>query len=210
MTLFKCTAKGVSPSTREWSFSIHFSSGHTTAQVEADWLAQASSFWTNGAHGVDTLFPVATTLQTTRTASLAVVAVGPINKLREQQVVFDNPALAGTSANPSLPDQNAILVSLRTAVPGRVGRGRIHLPAPDETLVVASELTAVSATRVSTSVQALLTGMGAAGHQAVLVTAVLTKTGVPVGNVTNVNFAETDRIVRTMRTRNKRERAVYV
>jgi len=210
MTLFRCSAHGVSPSGRPWSFRINFSSTSTIATVEAAWLAQIDSFWTNGSHGVETLFPTATILETVDTAQLTVVSVGGVNKLRETAVENDNPALAGTSANASLPDQNAILVSLRTGVPGREGRGRIHLPAPDVTLITAGELGSTPATRVTTAVDALISGMGAGGHQMIVLTEKVTKIGTAVGTFRSVNFSETDRIIRTVRARNKRTKAVYV
>lgn len=210
MTLFRCLASGTLPSGQTWSFRMHFNSSSAVAAVEADWLAQITSFWTNGSHGVETLFPTTTVLETTKTAQLAVVTVGAVNKLRETAVVSDNPALAGTSANAALPDQNVVLVSLRTAVAGREGSGRIHLPAPDETLVTTSELQSTPATRVTTACIALLTGMSGAGHTPVVVTAVLSKTGTTVGSFRNITTAETDRIIRTIRMRGKHRRAVYV
>lgn len=210
MTLYRCQMHGLQPSGRPWSVTMNFSSSAALATVETDWLAQASSFWTNGTHGVETLFPVATTLETTTTAQLSIVTVAGIQKLREVGKRSDNPALPGTSANASMPDQNAILVSLRTDLPGKENRGRIHLPAPDVTLVTAGELGSTPATRVTTATAALLSGMGGAGHQAVILTAVLTKAGTPVGNTRSVNFAETDRVVRTVRGRTKSRAAVYV
>lgn len=214
MTTFRCSAIGVSPSGRAWSFRINFNSGATIAVVENDWLTQITSAWTSGTHGLNLLFPVATVLETTRTAQLQVVPVTiggvTVNKLREVAVRSDNPALPGVATNPSLPDQNSVLVSLRTGLPGRENRGRIHLPAPDQTLVTASELGSTNASRASTAVIALLTGMAAAGHQPVIVTAKLPHTGTPVGSTRNITTAETDRIIRTERKRNKRQKAVYV
>jgi len=214
MTLYRCQMIGVNPSTREWSCHLDVSSGASLATVAADWLTQVTSFWTNGTHGVETLFPTTTILETTRTAQLAVVPVTvggtTVNRIREQAVHVDNPALAGTSTNPSLPDQNVVLVTLQTTAHGRGSTGRMHLPAPDQTIVTAGEIGATEATRVSTAVNALLVGMASAGHQPVKVTGVLTHTGVPVGATVNVTNGETDRIVRTLRQRVKRRRAIRV
>jgi hypothetical protein len=212
MTLYRCQAIGVNPSTREWSFGIDFSSGSSLTVVAADWLTQITSFWTNGTHGVETVFPTTCVLETTRTASLAVVPVTiggvTVNKIREQAVHTDNPALAGTSTNPSLPDQNVVLCTLLTTAHGRGSTARIHLPAPDQTVVTAGEIGATETTRVSTSLNALLVGMAAAGHQPVKVTGKVTHTGTPVGTTVNITGGETDRIVRTLRQRVKRRRAI--
>jgi hypothetical protein len=209
VTLFLCRASGVSPSGRAWSFGVHMSSAASVSQVEADWSSQLNSAWTNGSHGIETLFPTNTVLNLERTAQLAIVTVGAVQKLRQTLLAQDVVSLPGTSVNASLPDQNVILVSFRTATPGKEGRGRIHLPAPDETIVTAGEIGATQSTRVSTAIEALRAGMASAGHTPVIVTEVQTKIGTPVGTFKPITFVETDRIVRTLRGRVKSRAAVY-
>jgi len=186
------------------------SSSASVSGVEADWATQVTSFWTNGTHGVETIFPTATTLTQTRTDQLHIVTIGGVDKLRVNGIAEDTVTLAGTSAQPSLPEQNAILVSLRSATPGREGRGRIHLPAPDETLVTAGELGTTPTTRVSTAVEALRAGMAAAGHLPVILTYVKPLTGTAVGSTRPIVLVETDRIIRTLRARNKSRVAIYI
>lgn len=210
MTLYRCTASGVQPSGRTWSCRIYHTSSSTVSQVETDWLAQFTSFWTDAGHGVQTLFPTGTIFQHAKTEQIAVVAVSGVNKLRSTALAFDNVTHAGTSVNASLPDQNAVLVSMRTALPGREGRGRYRLPAPDETLVTAGALGSTPATRVHTSATALRTGMAALGHSQVIVTAVVPKTGTPVGSFRIVTSEEVDEVVRTLRIRVKGRKASYV
>lgn len=210
MALFRCTASGVQGDGRPWSLRTHFASSLTTGQVEIDWLAQVTSAWTNGSHGIETLFPVATTIQTTKTEKLQVFTVSGVDKLRAVEFGLDNPALPGTSANAALPDQNATLVSLLTGLPGKENRGRFRLPAIDETLVTLGVIDSTPATRVSTSMNALRTGMNGAGHTMVIVTYVKTKIGTPVGANRPVTACETDRVVRTLRGRVRSEKAIYV
>lgn len=210
MALFRCTATGVQADGRQWSLRTHFASSSTTGQVEIDWLAQVTSAWTNGTHGIETLFPTATTLQTTKTEKLQVFTVGTVDKLRAIEFGLDNPALAGTSSNAALPDQNATLVSLLTGLPGKENRGRFRLPAIDETLVTTGVIGTTPATRVSTACNALRTGMGAAGHTMVVVTYKVTKIGTPVGSNRPITACETDRVVRTLRGRVKSKKAIYV
>ena len=137
------------------------------------------------------------------------VHIGAVDKLRVTGVADDVLTLAGTSTAAGLPEQNAVLVSLRTLTPGREGRGRIRLPAPDETIVTAGELGLTQATRVSTAIEALRASMGAAGHSIVLITGKLTTLGTPVGATRVVTSVETDRIIRTVRMRNKSRTAIY-
>lgn len=210
MTLFRCTASGVQVGGLPWSMRLHFSSSASVGQVEIDWNAQASSFWNDATHGVQTLFPTGTTMQVFKTEQLQVFTVGAVQKLRSVAFGQDLPALAGTSANDPLPAQDTVLVSLLTGLPGRENRGRFHLPAPDETLVTLGELDATSATRVKTSSLALHAAMAAAGHTQVIVTYKLTKIGTPVGASRPVTGAEVDRIIRSQRARTKGVRGVYV
>lgn len=192
---------------------MHFNSGATINTVEADWLAHISGAWTIGASALEAIYPVSTVLETTKTEQLAVVHfAGPpaVDKLRAVAIRSDNPALAGTSTNPAMNDNDAVLVSLLTNVPGREGRGRIRLPALDRTLVTASEFDAVTAAHVSTAINGVITNMAASGHTAVLATYVQTHAGTPVGTTKNLTQAETDRIIRSVRQRSKRRKAVYV
>jgi hypothetical protein len=209
MTLYRCSVHGLQPAGGQWSFRQYYTSGGSVAAVEADWLAQIDSWWLNGSHGLETLFPAGTTVETTKTAGIAVVSIGGIDKLREVSINFDNPALVGTATGDPMAEQCAILVSLRTATGGKEGRGRNHLPAPDETLAVGGELTLVTAQRATAAFLALKAGMAAAGHTQVLATEVKPKTGTAVGTTKPVTEIETDRIVRTQRVRNKGRRAIY-
>jgi len=210
MTLYRCTVSGNQASGRAWSFRLHYSSASSLATVQADFLAQGNSWWTDSAHGVETIFPVTTTLDLVKTESLAVVTVGTVDKIRSTGIAFNTAGLVGTATGASLPDQNAILESLRTPVPGREGRGRFHLPAPDETLVTAGELGSTQATRVTAACTALRTGMAALGHTQVILSYVKSKTGVPVGSFTVVTKEETDRVIRTLRGRVRTRPAVYL
>lgn len=203
MTLFRCAASGVFASGRTWSFRQHFSSTHTQAQVETDWLAQIISFWTNGSHGVETIYPTGTVLQVTSTAQLT-------SLLREGVKSEDAPALAGTSVNDSLPEQNCILISLRTAMVGRGNRGRIHLPAPAESEATGGELGSTQATRVSTAIHALYTNMAAAGHTPVIFNVHATAHDPVVGTTKDVTELLVDRVLRTQRGRVRKSLAVYV
>lgn len=209
MTVYRNTASGVQPSGRTWSMGLHFSSTASLATVQADWLAQFSSFWTNGSHGVETLFPTGTTVTEVKSESLTIVTIGGVDKIRSTGIAFDTVALAGTSSNPSLPDQNAVLVSLRSALPGREGRGRFRLPAPDETLVTTGKLGLTPSTRVTTAAAALRTGMAAGGHVEIILTTKLTKIGTPVGAFRVVVKEETDMVIRSVRGRVKSRQAEY-
>jgi hypothetical protein len=203
MTVYRCVASGVFASGRTWSFSQKFSSSVAISTIQGDWHTQIGSFWTNGTHGVETIFPTTTVLTLTSTAALS--ALG-----REGLKQVATETLAGTSANDGLPEQNVVLVSLRGASVGKMNRGRIHLPAPDETLVTGGEMGTTPTTRVSTAIGALYAGMRIAGHDPV-VWNVKTSLHDPVAFTTkSIVTEEVDRVIRTLRMRSRGSRAVYI
>lgn len=213
MTLYRCTMGGALPSGRRWSTRAYFSSPASLATVAADWQAHIGGAWTSGASALQGLFPVGTTLEEALAAQIAVVPfTGPpaVSKLREVATASVTISDPGTSTNPALPDQNSILVSLRTGLPGRENRGRLHLPAPDQTLVVNNVLTSVAAGHVTTAIDGIRTNMAGNGHTMVIATAVQSKAGTPVGNTRTVTHVQTDRVIRATRIRQKREAALFV
>lgn len=213
MTLYRCTVKGVFASTRTWGFRMHFNSAASLATVEADWLAHITGAWTVGASALQAFFPTTTVLETTKTEQLAVVHfAGPpaVDKLRSVGLHLDNPALAGTSVNSAEADQVAILVQSLTNLPGRENHGKIHLPAPDQTLATAGAISSVTAGKISTAINGVLTNMAGSGHTGVVPTYTVPKSGTPVGSTRNITTWRTDEVLRTVRVRNKRRQAVYV
>lgn len=213
MTLYRCTAHWTTPSGRTASIRMHFSSGATLTQVESDWKTQFSAAWSTIANPLKALYPTAMVLVQTKTESLQVFATSGtpvVNKLRSTGVASDTLSIAGTSANPGLPDQNAIVVSLRSALPGREGRGRVRLPAPDQTIVTNGAITSTVAGHITTAFTGVRTGMSAAGHAEVIPTYSLSKTLTAVGSTRAVTSEETDEVIRTVRGRMKSRRAVFV
>jgi len=207
MTIYRCTASGVFAGGSTWSFRQHFDSSATTASIQGDWFTQINSFWTNGSHGVETLYPTGTILNLTKTAALSGLP------FREGEQASATAALPGTSADDGMPEQVCILVSLRGANAGKKNRGRIHLPAPVETAAVGSELTSVLGTRVSAAIAALYDGMRLLGHNPVVYNTKISKvpTVDPVAQtIKTVVTEEVDRILRTQRRRTRAKRPVYV
>lgn len=207
MTIYRCVASGVFAGGSTWSFRQHFDSSAVIATIQADWFAQLNSFWTNGTHGVETIYPTGTILDLSKTSALAGL---PFREGAQQQATM---ALPGTSADDGMPEQVCILVSLRGTDAGKKNRGRIHLPAPVETAAVGSELTSVLGTRVSAAIGALYDGMRLAGHNPVIYNTKISKvpTVDPVPQtIKTIVTEEVDRILRTERRRIRAKRAVYV
>lgn len=214
MTTYRCTVSGVQPSGREWSFRMHFNSSFSVATVQAAWNSAINGAWTGGASALQALFPTGTVVELTKTEELVLTAVTSPrftgNKLFAAVQASNTLTLAGTGTGDSLPDQNAILVSLRTPETGRTNRGRSHLPAPLDSLVTAGAISSVTAGKVTTALTGVMTNMASAGCTLVLVTYKLGHTSLPVGRTINVSQVETDEVVRSQRKRSKRRPAVYV
>lgn len=205
--VYRCLASGVFAGGSTWSFRQHFDSAADIATIQGDWFAQLNSFWTNGTHGVETLYPTGTILNFTQTSELTGV---PFREGAQQSATA---ALPGTSTDDGMPEQVCIVVSLRGADAGKKNRGRIHLPAPAETAAVGSELTSVLGTRVSAAIGALYDGMRLAGHTPVIYNAKISKvpTVDPVAQtLKTIVTEEVDRILRTQRRRTKSKVHVYV
>lgn len=209
MALYRCVAYGVYSSGRTWSFRQHFSSSAALATVQSDWNAQVTALYTNGTYGIETLYPATTVCNLTRTYQLF-LTLGPPIKVKAAAAAQNTAALAGTSANDGLPDQDAVVVSLRTAGVGVNNRGRTFLPAVDETIVVGDILGSTPATRVTTAMTALRTGMAAASHVQVVFNDRPTVHDPVTATTKPVTLCETDRVIRTQRRRIRKEAAQYV
>lgn len=209
MALYRCVASGIYLSGRPWSFRQNFSSSATLATVQSDWAAQAAAAWTDGTHGLQTLYPTTTVFNLARTYSLF-LTLGPPIKVKASASAENAFSHAGTSANDGMPDQDSIVVSLRTAGVGVNNRGRTFLPAMDETIVVGDILGNTPATRVTTALTALRTGMAAAGHVHVIFNDQPTVLDPVTATTKPVTSCKTDRVVRTQRRRIRKEVAQYV
>jgi len=209
MALYRCVAYGVYDSGRRWSFRQNFSSSAALATVQSDWHAQLVSLWTNGSHGLETLYPTTTVLDRSRTYALF-LTLGPPIKVKASAAAENTETLPGTSANDGLPDQDAVVVSLRTAGVGVNHRGRTFLPAVDETIVVGDILGSTPATRVTTAMTALRSGMAAAGHTQVLFNDKPTVLDPVTATTKPVTLCETDRVQRSQRRRVRKLAAIYI
>lgn len=209
MAIYRCVAKGVFASGRTWSIRQYFTSSSVLATVHADWTSQMASAWTDATHGLETLYPTTTIFNEVLTYAM-ITLVGPPPKFVASTLAQTAVSHAGTSTNDGLPDQDAVCVSLRTAGVGPNNRGRNKLPAIDETIVVGDIINTTPATRVTTAMTALRTGMAAAGHIHVILNDKPTAHDPVIATTKPVTQCETDRVIRTQRPRVRKEAAQYV
>src|SRR5258707_6574809 len=202
MANFRSRADGNFASGRTLSFRIHTSGGASAAAVQADWIAQLTGFWTNGAHGIETLIPTGTVLKSCTTSELS-----PL--FRQMTTVENTLTLAGTSADDSMPEQDVVLVSLRGATVERSNRGRIHLPALAETAATGGLIGVTESTRVSTAIGALFGGMRTAGYTVFVYNTKVSVHDPVLYTPKTILSEEVDRVIRTLRVRSRKNPAVY-
>lgn len=203
MTDYKLEFSGVFGTGRVWSTGAKASSTNDLATTLIDWAIQVNSFWTNGSHGVETLYATSTVL--TEIKAIQLDATGHV-----VQETVSPVTLAGTDTSQEGANQLAILVSLRNNFAGERNRGRMYLPAPAEDTVDEGVLGSTEGTRVSTAIDALFSGMRTAGY-----TFFVWNTGTsprdPVAFTKKTIITEkVDRVLRTQRRRISKENAIYV
>jgi len=204
MTIYRATASGVFASGETWSFRQHFNSVAAIGTISGDWAAAIVSMWTDGTHGIQTLYPTGTLLTATSVAALSGV---PFREGAKQVAPTSH---AGTAVTDSLPEQVCILVSLRAANVGGRNRGRIHLPAPTEDVATGGEMDSTPSARVSTAINALYASMRLSGHDPVVYNTAVSVADPVIQTTKSIVTEEVDRVLRTMRRRTRKRRAVYV
>lgn len=151
--------KGHYASGRTWGTGLHITSSDTAATILSNWIAQVTSFWTDGTHGLNTDYATGTVLDFVDVATLD----GSMRTVaRTAPTTLDLP---GTSIDTALPDRNSAVVTLRATSIGPGTIGHMKLPAPVEGTVNGGEFQSTFYDRVGVAARALVTGMSADGSQ---------------------------------------------
>jgi hypothetical protein len=137
MTIFRRTYSGSQGNGGTFSFGFHISSTDALATVHSqteNWLAQ---FWGSSSARASSIFPTGTVIRQAKTYQYTDATTHSYKptvhhpdtwrvSLTKETDLGD----AGTNSSNSMPSDSAIVVSLRSANPSKVGRGRMYLPAP--------------------------------------------------------------------------------
>lgn len=203
MTDYKLEISGSYGTGRRWSSGVHVSSSADIITTLTDWSAQVVSAWTNGTHGLEALYATTTVLDT-----ISAIQLGAT--MQEIQRLDGPTTLPGTAAGEEGAGQLAILVSLRNVFSGARNRGRMYLPSPAEDAVDEGILGGSQATRVSTAIIALFSGMRSAGYTFfVFNDAAHPHDPVPFTKKT-ITSEKVDKVLRTQRRRIRKELPQYV
>ena len=127
MALYLLRASGRWGTAETFNFGIHATSSAATAAVAGTWAQALTEAWSGAgtpAGALNAAYATTTEIEQA-TAALLTQTSGQQTARADVDV-----SLPGTSAEDSLPPQCAVVVSLRTEVANRTGRGRFYLPAP--------------------------------------------------------------------------------
>ncbi len=197
MTLFYARFSGALPSGEIWNSGIHVSGIDTLADVLTAAGDAASAWWEGSGptDGYNTIVNAATTLDdivvyqldgSTHKATARAEAAGPG---------------AGTGSGSCLPQEVAVCATLRAAAPGPAGRGRMYLPSPlVSTILASSRLDATIQAQIAQNIADMIVSF-----QGNALTPVISSVGradrtiisVDVGDVYDVQRRRRDKLVET-------------
>lgn len=165
MPLFQHRFMGALPAGDEFSFSWWNDTSLTIDTAHGNAVTWANDFW-NGVGAGTGYAPLATAgvvLQRITTGEITPLT-GQQQALRETSV-----AHAGTAVGNALPGDVCIVVSLRTPLANRSGRGRFYLPQPAaSTLAADGRIAAASVTALNTALFDAWTVSNGAGSNPVV------------------------------------------
>lgn len=156
MTDYKCQVQGSYAGQHPWSFGMHITSAQNESTLAATWANMWNNVWTNGTYGLEVLYPT--------TTSITGFSVATLNAtMKEITKTTTSAALPGTATGDTLPYLNSILISMRSNGIQKHQRGRIYLPAPEETFVNVDVVIPTAVTRLVSAMSNVLLTIGADG-----------------------------------------------
>lgn len=158
MPLYRHTLNGTFPG-EVWSFGLHTSGSLALAAAQTAWQTAVTAFFSTA---------YAATLATTTEATEASTAELDAGTGKQISKVSDPVNFAGTSTAESLPFQCAPVVSFRTALATRAGRGRIYAPSLAVDQLADGRMTAGAQAALADSAAAMLSSLNGAGMSPVL------------------------------------------
>lgn len=203
MTDFYAQMHGTYGNGDGWSTGLRITSNQTPDALLTTFSNAWIAAWTNGTYGLNTLYHTDTTTTEYTVAPLD----GNMREVTKSVLTSITP---GTSSDTALPNDNAIVVSLRSPYIGKSRRGRAFLPAPVEGIVSAGQYTSASMTRVKTAFQSVLTAIQADGSTVFVTNLKPLKDLTPAFRKTVITSILVARKTATQTRRTDREASNYV
>lgn len=146
--------------TFEWTCTL-FNAAGTVAGAAAALHTAIGLLWNGVAPPADSikqLIPTASGIDLTSATEIDPLTGKNLGQVQTAET------LVGTNATSTLPPQCSIVVSLRTALFDRTGRGRFYLPAFGSDQLAAGRLPATARTQVATASQKFVQSLNGAGY----------------------------------------------
>ena len=146
--------------TFEWTMTL-FNAAGTVAGAAAALHAAIGLMWNGVAPPADSikqLVPVGSGIDLTSATEIDPLTGKNLGQVQTAEV------LVGTDATATLPPQCSIVVSLRTALFDRTGRGRFYLPAFGADVLAAGRLPVANRLQVATAAQKMVQSLNGAGY----------------------------------------------
>lgn len=198
MALYLLRASGVWEESEVFNFGLHVTSSAATAAVADSWSLALTEAWSGSGTPTGALNAAYSTGVRIDTATAALLTQTSGQQTARADVAVN---LVGTSAEDSLPPQIAVVVSLRTELANRAGRGRFYLPAPATNACTAGRLTTAIQTNIVNAMTRMFSALDAAGATPVLFSrttfANTTITSFNVGDVFDTQRRRRNQLVET-------------
>lgn len=153
MPYYLHTVNGLLNGSFPWSMTaVSFASG-SEAATQSVWDTGVLDMWTSS--GLNGLIPTTTSLTKTTTSTASA-------SFKQTTLSFNNHASAGGSSSASLPYHNSPVITWRSALATRYGRGRWYFPAPAVNALATTGyvLSATAMTDFQTAFNAMFTAFG--------------------------------------------------
>lgn len=177
MAVFRHVMLGTTPG-EEWSCTLHTAGTGSLASAQTAWSSAVGALWTGELDAIVTADVVVTEVST---ASLNETTGAQISRL------LDDVSLPGVAAGEMLPFQCASVISWRTALATRAGRGRMYLPPLAVSTVDTGRLSAAAVTAVVNAATAFVNSLDGSGLNPILFSrTTFAQTAITGGDVGNV------------------------
>ena len=145
-----------------FTFTLHaFNAAGTVAGAAAAWHAALGLLWNGVATPADSIKQLIPT--TSSITNSSATEIDPLTGKNMGQVQTTE-TLVGTDATGPLPPQVAVVVSLRTSLFNKSGRGRFYLPTFGTDKCSSGRILALAVTQAATAAQKMVQSLNGAGY----------------------------------------------
>jgi hypothetical protein len=196
VTIFLHKASGPGTAGDVWNVTLHTSGAANLATAHSAWQTFFTAIFTNA---LQALWP-----NETSCTGLATVTLDAVTG-KQTSATASGVALAGVGTGATLSARDCIVLSKRTALPTKAGRGRMYLPAPDATHLTATGLlTGTDAAAIANAIGTAMTTLKATSQPVVYHHATKTVdniTYVAVGQILGSQTRRTNRVFNAYSTK---------